>query len=181
MGRETVSLVQSLVVFVIISFFVIVGIFWLMNRGVEKIKMGSKMSKWQRFLRMLAGCGWQEILSLSLLTTRQFYFVWCLFQSSVSLTCLLILIAPGFIYNIINKRFVNLFVDLANCILLYAALWSKNVFYAYIINIAGLWHVILFLILLVVFSLLYSLFFYFKNVENILERNTKKIYNMRKK
>lgn len=181
MNRETTALVQSLISFSIISFLIIIIVFWITYRKAEKIKLDSDNWRWRRLVSILTGCSVLDVVSLSLLAIRQLYFIWCLFQWNNTWVYLIMLIIPGVLYNLLNRRFINLFVDLANSGLLYIALLSKNIFHSYIVNVAAPWHVILFLVLLMICSLLYSLFFYFKNVENITERNIRYLRKKNKK
>lgn len=181
MNRDTLALVQSLLVFAVSSVSVLIVIYGIIQKAIKNVWIDASGKKHYRLVGVLARYDSLDILSLSLLTIRQFYFIWCLFQSKNSWVYLCVLVILGFLYNILSGRFVNLLVDFLNCCLLYVALFLKNVFYSYTVNVVAVWHVILFLILLIICSLLYSWFFYFKNIEDITERNIKRLRSKNKK
>ena len=58
---------------------------------------------------------------------------------------------------------------------------KKNIFYVYTLEVAEMWHVILFIIMLIIFSLLYSLYFYFRNVKDIAGENMARLNKENKK
>ena len=89
---------------------------------------------------------------------------------------LIILFALGTIYNMLNRRFFNIIFDAINVLLLYAVIMLKNIFLGYLIDVAVVWHVVLFLVVLILFGIIYSLFMYFKDMKKIIESNQKRLY-----
>lgn len=170
MKHELETLVQDLLEFSIVSFLVITvfcGILYLLVRH----QTSSRQKRHRNLLGLLAGFTPVEALSLSLLTIRQIYFIWILFHTKTSIIYLIILVIIGLIYNILNHRFANLFFDLLNCILLYFALFTKNIFHIYLTDISNTWHVVVFYVMLIVFAIIYSLYFYFRNLKVLAASN----------
>lgn len=178
MNHDLENMVQALLGFAIICFVVIMffyACFYLLSK-----KKNVNLSK-HHFLGMLARFSPLEIFSLSLISIREIYFIWCLFQWKTTIVFLVALIIPGFLYNILNRKFINIIVDILNSGLLYVAIMAKNIFYVYTLEVAEMWHVILFIIMLIIFSLLYSLYFYFRNVKDIAGENMARLNKENKK
>ena len=113
----------------------------------------------------------KDVFSISILTVRYIFMYWCLISTNVEIIHLVLLILAGFIYSLINKRFFHAFFDALSSFLIYLALLSKNIFFQYLISILFDWRVLIIYILLVIFIILYSSYFFLKDVEYISKRN----------
>ena len=176
MNREVGMMVQALIGFAVICFVVLMAFYALFFFLTRQKEGGKKQKKPNAFLGIINGFSPLDVFSLSLLTIRQFYYIWCMTQTETTIVFLAVLIVLGFTYNIMNRRFVNIIVDAANSCLLYVALLAKNIFYMYIVDVAATWHVVLFLGLLVTFSLIYAWYFYLRDIKNIADANVKRLH-----
>lgn len=164
--------VVSLLALAVISFFVM-----LVQYGLVKMVIKKKKSiKGHSFLMAISSFDQIEIISFSIITIRELYYGWCLAQGETMVVYLIILFALGTIYNMLNRRFFNIIFDAINVLLLYAVIMLKNIFLGYLIDVAVVWHVVLFLVVLILFGIIYSLFMYFKDMKKIIEGNQKRLY-----
>ena len=163
MRNDTDQLVVSLLVLIIFVMFLIGFFYLIITRALKK----KKNVKNYAILHVFTGFNSLEIVSISMLTVRELFYVWCFTQPKASLVFLIILIFVGLIFNAVNRRFVNMFIDILNSCLLYAVLMAKCIFFDYLVDVAVVWHVVVFLVFLIVFGVIYSLYFYFKDVKSI--------------
>ena len=113
----------------------------------------------------------KDIFSISILTVRYIFMYWCLISANVEIIHLTLLILSGLIYSIINKRFFHILFDILSSFLLYLALLSKNIFFEYLTTILFEWKVLAIFILLVIFIILYSSYFFLKDIDYVCKNN----------
>lgn len=170
--KKLEPLVISLLVLVAIAFFVMVVQYALVKLVIKK----KKSIKGHSFLMAISSFNQLEILSFSIITVRELYYGWCLAQGETMIVYAIVMAVLGLCYNVLNRRFMNIIFDVINVALLYMVIFVKNIFYAYIIDVSPVWHVILFLIMVILFGMIYSLFMYFKDIKRIVGDNQKRLY-----
>ncbi len=166
---DSVSYITNILFNFILSFLLAILILFLTSKIFLKrfdINKG-KLSIYGIFL----GLNEKEIFSISILTVRYIFMYWCLITTNVEIIHLTLLILAGLIYSIINKRFFHIVFDILSSFLLYLALLSKNIFFKYLTTILFDWKVLAIFVLLVIFIILYSSYFFLKDIEYIIKKN----------
>ncbi len=132
---------------------------------------GKKIKIYGLFL----GLGNKEILSLSITTVHYVFFLWCLFANNFERIYqdiyFYILLFSSISFNLLNRRYLNIFTDIINTIIIYIALYTKMIFIEYLITIDILWYVILIVVLLMIFIIIYGSYLYIKDIEYLLKKN----------
>ena len=166
---DSVSYITNILFNFILSFLLAVLILFLTSKIFLKrfdISKG-KLSIYGIFL----GLTEKDIFSISILTVRYIFMYWCLITTNAEIIHLTLLILSGLIYSIINKRFFHILFDILSSFLLYLALLSKNIFFEYLTTILFEWKVLAIFILLVIFIILYSSYFFLKDIDYVCKNN----------
>ncbi len=123
------------------------------------------------FYGFFMGLNNKDIFSISLLFLYYYLVVISIFINSFSLFNVILLFAPILLFNIINFYFIKLFIDIFNTSVIYLLLYSKSIFYNYIVEVGTYWYVLLLYGLLCVFIFLYVTYVFFKRFFAIISSN----------
>lgn len=111
-----------------------------------------------------------QVLQASLLIVRYIFLLWCLFSNGVESYALVLLIVPGFIFNVLSKKVFNTIFDLISNIIIYFSLISKNIILTYLTDISFVWYVALIYFLLQIFMFLFYNYSFLKGFDIILKK-----------
>lgn len=113
----------------------------------------------------------KQLISISLSLLKLIFLIYLSLMFNVNVIGLLFIMSIVILYNIINVRFINFFVDLILHTLLYFILLSKDIFFTYLRDISIEWYVIIFLIISIIFALLLSFILFFNEIQYVIKKN----------
>lgn len=145
-------------------FLLIIFFFFLFN----KKNISNKTSG---FYGVFMGLSNKNILSISLLLLYYFLIIVSIVNNKFTLLTLIILIVPIVIFNIINFYIFKFFIDIVNTILLFVLLYSKSIFYNYMIDVNSYWYVIVLYCFLCLFIFFYITFVSIRRFKSIISSN----------
>lgn len=123
---------------------------------------------------MFVGLTNKSILSLAISTLRFLFIIWCTLGSNEIATIYLIfLLAISIIYHIINLCIVEMIMDSFNSSLIYVSLLTSSLLFNYVTEINYNLPLLILSILLKILVLIYSTYFFFKTMNDILKTNKK--------
>lgn len=123
------------------------------------------------FYGMFMGLEKKDILSISLLFIFYYIIVVSIFLNDISLLVLIIMAVPILLFNLVNFYVFKLVIDCMNTILLFALLYSKAIFYSYMVDVASYWYVITLYVLLCLFILFYTTYVFIRRLKSIIAHN----------
>lgn len=164
---------SSKLFYFILSFLVIVILIMIFSKiFLRKYDTrGSKLKLYGLFL----GLTTKDVFSLSLLTIRYIFFIWCLYANDYTRIYediyFYILLVPNIFYDIINKKYLNIIGDVLNNVIIYFALFFKMILHNYLIDVDKIWYVALVYGVLIIFTMIYGSYFYFKDIDYLMKEN----------
>lgn len=138
---------------------------------VFKIKKRDISDKTIPFYGKYIGLSNKNIISLTLLFLYYYLIIVSIFVNNFSILHLIIFLIPIVLFNIINFYFIRLFIDILNTFILYVLLYSKVIFYNYMIDVGEYWYVILLYGLLCLFIFAYVSFLFFRRFRMIIKQS----------
>lgn len=78
---------------------------------------------------------------------------------------------PIIIFDLLNGHFIKIFIDVINYALIFLILYSKNIFFSYLIDVGNYWYVNIIIFLLSMFITLYMSFIFLRNFNSIIKTN----------
>lgn len=113
-----------------------------------------------------------NILSISILFTKLLFILYlALVPNKMIYLYLIILIFLAILYNVINKRYLNIVFDIINSFIIYYSLLIDKLLFKYLIDVSLVWYVLVIGILVGIFIIVYSLYFFIVNSDYILKKN----------
>lgn len=123
---------------------------------------------------MFVGLTNKSILSLAIATLRFLFIIWCALGSKNMITLyLIVLILLCIIYHIINLNIVELIIDSFNSSMIYFSLSISRLLYNYVTQLNFNILILILSVLLKILVLIYSTYFFFKTMNEILKKNKK--------
>lgn len=127
---------------------------------------------------VFVGLSNKEIISLAIATLRFIFILWCILVSKEMISMFLVfLLVLCIIYHIINFSIIEMILDAFNSSLLYVSLLASNLLYNYITELNFNLPLLILSILLKVLVFVYSLYFFFKTVNELINKNRKETKN----
>ena len=123
------------------------------------------------FYGFFMGLSNKEVLSLSFLFLYYYLIIVSIFINEFSIFNIILFILPILLFNVINFYIIKFFVDIFNTAVLFLLLYSKSIFYSYIIDVGNYWYVIVLYVLLCLFIFLYATFVFFRRFFSIISSN----------
>lgn len=160
--------INNLIYFIIAFFIIIIllSCFFAIFLKKNQLKKGNL-----GLYGLFFGLSNKDIWSISILTVKYIFIIWCLTSNNINYVFLICLLIPGIIYNIMNKRLFNLFFDIISSFIMYFALISKMILMNYISEVAIEWYVVVILGFLYIFILLYNTYYFLKDMNFVLKKN----------
>ena len=123
------------------------------------------------FYGVFMGLTNRNILSLSLLFIYYYFIIVSIFINRFSFLTLILLVVPISLFHFINFYFIRFFIDAINTVLIYTMLYSKSIFYHYMIEVGRFWYVALLYVLLCFFIILYATYIFIRRFKVIIASN----------
>ena len=123
------------------------------------------------FYGVFMGLSTKNVMSLAFLFLYYYFVMISIFVNTFSFLTLLLLIVPILLFNIINFYFFKFFVDIVNTLILFLLLFSKDIFYNYMIDVGSYWYVVLLYAVLCVFIFLYATYVFIRRFKSIISSN----------
>lgn len=156
-----------LVPFVIIFPIFIIGIFLMFKKNLKKEINKNNIKFYGLFIELTN----KDIVSISLLLLEYFIVVSSLFINEFTFINVIILFMPIIIFDLLNGHFIKIFIDVINYALIFLILYSKNIFFSYLIDVGNYWYVNIIIFLLSMFITLYMSFIFLRNFNSIIKTN----------
>ena len=150
-----------LVPFVIIFPIFIIGIFLMFKKNLKKEINKNNIKFYGLFIELTN----KDIVSISLLLLEYFIVVSSLFINEFTFINVII------IFDLLNGHFIKIFIDVINYALIFLILYSKNIFFSYLIDVGNYWYVNIIIFLLSMFITLYMSFIFLRNFNSIIKTN----------
>lgn len=170
---ETFVYYISQLFYFIISFFIIIIVLGLLFKFILK-KFNPNSNKIKVY-GLFIGLSNKDILSLSLITLRYIFIIWCIFDNNyvniIEDIHFYILLLTSISYDLLNKRFFYIIFNVINNIIIYSVLYAKMIFYQYITMVDNVWYVLIILVLLNIFIAVYCTYFYVFDIKKIMKNN----------
>ncbi len=112
-----------------------------------------------------------HIFLLSIKSIAYVFMIWALFYDSLEIIHFIFFISLHVLFDLFAKRFLALIPNLFNYTFISFLLFSKLVFYQYLVEVGFVWYVFLLMLLLGIFIFLYGSYFYFSDVFFLLKQN----------
>lgn len=123
---------------------------------------------------MFIGLKNKAIICLSIATLRYLFIIWCTIGSKETIPIFLVfLLILCIIYHAINLSPLEMILDAFNCGIIYASLLISNTLYNYVIEMNRNIPLLVVSYLLKILVLIYSTYFFFKIINEILKNNKK--------
>ena len=151
-----------------IVFPIFIAIVYLLFR--KNIKKGINNSN-IKFYGLFIELNNKDIISISLLLLEYFIVIVSLFITEFTIINIIILFLPIIIFDIINGYFMKIFIDIINYSLIFFILYSKNIFFSYLIDVGNYWYVNIIIFLLSIFITIYMSFIFLRNFNSIVKNN----------
>ena len=112
-----------------------------------------------------------NIVSITLLCLYYYFIIVSIFINNFTILIFLILIIPIVLFDIINFYFIKFFIDIINTIVIFVLIYSKVIFYNYMIDVGSFWYVIVLYVMLCLFIYLYATFIFVRRFKSIMSKN----------
>ena len=156
----------------ILTFFFIVIVFLLVSEFIFKSKFfRDKQEEKIKFYGIFMGMSNYHIFLLSIKSIAYIFMIWALFYDSLEIIHFIFFISLHVLFDLFAKRFLALIPNLFNYTFISFLLFSKLVFYQYLVEVGFVWYVFLLMLLLGIFTFLYGSYFYFSDVFFLLKQN----------
>lgn len=164
----------------ILAFFLIIIIFLLITELWFRPKKDKVIEEDKlKFYGLFMGLSNYDVLLFSLKTVSYVFLVWSLFSNQLELVHFIFFLLIQILFDVLGKRPMSGVFNFFNSLFLCFLLFSKQIFYQYLVDVAIVWYVILLLLLIGAFVFFYSSYFYLKDIEFLITRN-KYINKMKK-
>lgn len=151
----------------IITFLVIVVILGLfLNYKFKRFKFDVKKIKIYSLFLLSNNL---SIISLSAALMSYSFIIWYLIiQPEFHIMYIVLLFILNLIFNIFIGKYINIFTDFINILFQYFLLVLIGYLIGYLYDVRIVWYVVVMAILLIIFILIYSTYFFLKNINDIL-------------
>lgn len=112
-----------------------------------------------------------DILKISLLIVFYISIIQSIIVSDASCYNLIFIAVPIIAFEIINKSYIKIFLDLIEFSFIFLIVIFKNVFFAYFTEVVFLWYVMLLYFVLCMFVLLFATYLVFESISTLLNKN----------
>ena len=160
----------SLLFTFILSFFLFILIFLIIFEITFKINK-KETEKHLKFYGMFMGLNNYDILLFSLKTISYVLLLWSIISNQINFIHFLIFLLAQLLFDLLARRFVKIFVNFVNSLFICFLLYSKQIFYNYLVDVTFLYSVVALIILLGLFIFFYGSYFYLKDIQVLLSRN----------
>ena len=154
----------------------LIFLFFFFFIGKRKINNNNGIT----FYGMFMGLSNRNILALSFLFFYYYLVIVSIFVNSFSYINLIMLFVPIVLFHLINFSIIRLVIDIIQTAFIILLLYSKIIFYNYIIDIGNYWYVIVLYVLLCLFVFIYTTYIFVKRFKMVISHN-KYIDNKKKK
>lgn len=123
------------------------------------------------FYGIFMGLSNRNILSLAFLLLYYYFILVSIYVNEFSLLTLILLVVPIVSYNLVNFYMIKFFIDILNTFIIFVLLYSKSIFYNYMVDVNSYWYVIALYILLCLFIVFYVTFVFIRRFKVIISQN----------
>ena len=107
-----------------------------------------------------------KTLALSFLLFYYYIAIVSIFLNHYSYINVLLLAVPILLFHILNLSFIQLIADIVQTAILSVLLYSKSIFFDYIVNVASYWYVIVLFVALCIFIFLFATYIFIKGFKS---------------
>lgn len=157
--------------FIVAFFLIIIVILLVTEIWFRPRKNPGNQEDRLKFYRLFMGFRNYDVLLFAIKTISYVFLVWALFFNQLEVVHFLFFLLLQIGFDILAKRPIGAIFNFLNSLFLCFLLFSKQIFYQYLIEVAVVWYIVVLLLLVGAFILFYSSYFYLKDVEFLIRQN----------
>ena len=123
------------------------------------------------FYGLYIGLTTKDIVSLTLLFMYYYLIISSIFVNNFSVINLIFFILVILIFNIINLFYIKIIIDVINTVILFILLYSKSIFYNYMVDVSDYWYVLFLYSLVCLFIFFYVSLIFMRRFRSVISKN----------
>lgn len=160
--NEVVELLPYLIVFIVLILILNIVFFTISKKQITSKNVG--------IYGLLMNFTDIDILKISLIIVCYLSILESIIIVNNSYYNINFILIPILLFEILNKSFYKIPIDILELAFIYFILIFKNVFYSYLTNVNVLWYVILLYIILCIFIFVFATYILFENINILMNK-----------